>query len=412
MDDRTLAALASEQLDWRHKAGPVGDATAATEGREALDGAFPLPLAVLKASALDHNLAVMSSFCNEHGAELAPHGKTTMAPQLVHRQLEAGAWGVTVATVAQARVYRRYGTRRILLANELVDRGGLAWAAAALAEADFELYCLTDSLAGVARMDAVLGGHSPPRPLPVLVELGVPGRRAGCRSLEDAEAVAAAVDQSPTLELAGGEGYEGVIGGDRSPQTIAQVDRYLDRLRATTERLMESTSLRDRQEVIISAGGSAYPDRVVDRLGGGRDARVRLVLRSGCYLTHDTGLYAQVSPLPLRPALEIWGVVLSRPEPDLAIVGFGRRDVSFDAGLPVPQWARTDDGETRDVAGAAVQELNDQHAFVTLTGDDQLDVGELLGCGISHPCTTFDKWSAIPVVDDGYRVVDVIRTFF
>jgi len=32
--------------------------------------------------------------------------------------------------------------------------------------------------------------------------------------------------------------------------------------------------------------------------------------------------------------------------------------------------------------------------------------------GISHPCTAFDKWQLIPVVDEEYRIVDVVRTFF
>jgi D-serine deaminase-like pyridoxal phosphate-dependent protein len=63
---------------------------------------------------------------------------------------------------------------------------------------------------------------------------------------------------------------------------------------------------------------------------------VRVVLRSGCYLTHDDGLYARASPLPeLRPALELWARVLSCPEPGLAIAGFGKRDAPYDIDLPV-----------------------------------------------------------------------------
>jgi D-serine deaminase-like pyridoxal phosphate-dependent protein len=418
MREAMLAALRAEPIDWRYKAGPLRDgqwdaATLSADKTDVLDGSFPLPVAVLKASAVEHNLEVMAEYCRDHAIDLAPHGKTTMSPQLVERQLQAGAWGITVATVAQARVYRHFGVRRLLLANQLVDRGGLAWAAAALAEPDVELYCLVDGLAGVARMAAVLGERPPPQPLRVLVELGVPGRRTGCRTTEEAEAVAAAVDDAPHLELAGVEGFEGVIGSDRAPQTVADVDRFLDWLRTVTERLLATTSLGRREETIVTAGGSAYPDRVVERLGAWSTAPVRVVLRSGCYLAHDSGLYAQVSPLPLQPALEIWGPVLSRPEPELAIVGFGRRDVSFDSGLPVPQRVRSDQGNLRDLLGTmTVHELNDQHAFVTLPAAAPLEVGELMGCGISHPCTTFDKWSAMPVVDDGYRVVDVLRTFF
>jgi D-serine deaminase-like pyridoxal phosphate-dependent protein len=59
-----------------------------------------------------------------------------------------------------------------------------------------------------------------------------------------------------------------------------------------------------------------------------------------------------------------------------------------------------------------VTKLNDQHAFVRLPEDDPLAVGDRLGCGLAHPCTVFDKWRVIPVVDEGYRVLEVVETAF
>ena len=178
-------------------------------------------------------------------------------------------------------------------------------------------------------------------PLPVLIELG--GTRAGCRTDEQVHEVASAVAASRHLELAGIEGFEGTLGADRSPATLAAVDAFVDRMR----RLVEALDLD-----LVTAGGSALFDRVAERLRF--DRPVRVVLRSGCYLTHDDGLYAGVSPLPLRPALELWARVLSCPEPGLAIAGFGKRDAPYDLGLPV----------VRSVAGVEVEALNDQHAFL------------------------------------------------
>jgi D-serine deaminase-like pyridoxal phosphate-dependent protein len=135
------------------------------------------------------------------------------------------------------------------------------------------------------------------------------------------------------------------------------------------------------------------------------------VLRSGCYLTHDDGLYHRVSPLgELRPALELWARVLSCPEPGLAIAGFGKRDAPYDFDLPVVREVRRDGGAPA-VDGLRVEALNDQHAFLR-DADGVLRVGDVLVCGISHPCTAFDKWSLIPVLDERDTVVDAIRTLF
>jgi D-serine deaminase-like pyridoxal phosphate-dependent protein len=144
------------------------------------------------------------------------------------------------------------------------------------------------------------------------------------------------------------------------------------------------------------------------------DQQVDLVLRCGSYVTHDSALYERVSPLAglLRPAIEAWGTVLSRPEPELAIVGFGKRDVPHDLELPMPDVVLGRSGLRRVDGTLTVTALNDQHGFLRLPPGDELAVGDLVGCGVCHPCTSFDKWRLIPVVDDDYTVVDAVRTFF
>jgi len=154
----------------------------------------------------------------------------------------------------------------------------------------------------------------------------------------------------------------------------------------------------------------------------------RVVLRSGCYFAHDAGHYRRLLGLleerlpetlrmdrPLLPALEIWGQVLSRPEPGLAFLGLGKRDVSFDLGLPVPvRWARPGAGlEPRTAPGDwRITTLYDQHARLELPPGADLRPGDLVGCGISHPCTAFDKWQVLFETDDEYRVLGAVRTFF
>ena len=348
---------------------------------------IPLPVLVLRESAVAHNLASMQRWCDERGVSLAPHGKTTMAPALIRRQLEAGAWGMTAATVPQLAVMRAAGARRVILANQLVGAPEIAWFERE--REGIEAYCLVDSVAGVRALAAAVE-----RPLRVLIELG--GPRAGCRTLSQALAVADAVADAPSLVLGGVEGFEGTL-----PEE--DVDAFVDRLRELVEALDSNGAFAGVDEIIATAGGSAFFDHVVDRLRfSGLSRAVRVVLRSGCYVTHDDGMYAESSPLPgLRAALELWARVLSCPEPGLAIAGFGKRDAPYDRGLPV----------VRAPAGVVVEALNDQHAYLR-DAAGVLAVGDTVVCGISHPCTAFDKWPLIGVVDDDDIVIDAIRTYF
>jgi D-serine deaminase-like pyridoxal phosphate-dependent protein len=423
-----LAELRAEPIDWRFRTFPATSEptlirTVGERRWNVLGGDFLLPVLLLKESALAHNISRMADFCREHGVSLAPHGKTPMAPQLVQRQLEAGAWGVTAATVAQARLFRAFGVQRVFLANGVADPPSLAWIAAEVsADPRFDFYCLVDSVELVARMQDALERRGQCRPVQVLVELGFEGGRAGCRTVEEARRVADAVARCPALTLAGVEGYEGLFDEGGIEETLAAVDEFLARLRRLAVELATEGGFAGRGELIVSAGGSAYFDRVVEQLGGdwALDVPVRVVLRCGSYVTHDSAFYERISPFgtrlpgpPLRPALEAWGAVLSRPEPELAVVGFGKRDVPYDLELPLPQLVRGDSGEARPANGSlTVTALNDQHAFVRVEPGYRLEVGELVGCGISHPCTAFDKWPLIPVVDDDYLVIDAVRTFF
>jgi D-serine deaminase-like pyridoxal phosphate-dependent protein len=397
-----VAALADEAIDWRFKGLPsawwgLTPAQVCAEAPDLFEGATG-PICVLRADALKHNLAAMAGWCRDRGVELAPHGKTHMAPQLFARQLDAGACGITAATLSHVRTYRAFGVRDVVLANELVDAAGLRWLAAELdADPDFSLVCWVDSVRGVELMTAALATAGAHRPVDVCVEVGMQGGRTGCRGPAEVDEVARAAAASPRLRLVGVAGYEAALGHDIAPDALAVVTGYLQEMRVAAVRL---APLFETDRVIVTAGGSTYFDAVADVLGGDW----RTIVRSGAYLTHDDGLYARTSPLraALLPALQVWGQVVSRPEAGLAVLTMGRRDVSFDQDLPVPL----------ELADSVVTKLNDQHAYLRLGGGDNVDVGDWLGFGISHPCTVFDKWQLIPELNADDRVVGLIRTFF
>ncbi|HEY3887202.1 MAG TPA: alanine racemase [Caulobacteraceae bacterium] len=391
---------------------------------------LPLPIAVLRASALDANSDWMRRFVALTGARLAPHGKTSMSPQLFARQLADGAWGLTVATAQQLRVARRAGAERILVANELVGPREIEEILEELAAHErLELFCLVDSVEGVRRLARAATARAIGRPLRVLVEIGYPGGRGGCRDAGAALAVARVVKAAaPHLALSGVEGFEGLRQSLPGAASAPEVVRFLEAIADAAGRI-DAEGLFTAEEVILSAGGSAYYDLVTAAFGGVRLSRpTAIVLRSGCYLTHDAGLYqrlfgelrersAQARAVTggFENALEVWAYVLSVPEAGRAILGAGRRDFGHDAGMPVPlkRFRPGRDAQPQAATdGWEIAAVNDQHAHMTFAPGADIAVGDMIALGVSHPCTTFDKWRLMFVVDDAYTVASAIQTCF
>lgn len=382
-----------------------------------------LPLMVIREPALTGNIATMAAWCRDHEVELAPHGKTTMSPQLTARQLQAGAWGITAATIQQVRAFVELGVRRIIVANQLVDPAGIRWLAQALnADPTLTVIGYVDTIDGVTLLDQGLRAADLARPVPVLVELGLSGHRTGARDTDTALAVARAAAATETLDVIGASCFEGVLGHGREPDDLDRVARFCADVRAlglrmATDGLLAGELTGHGTAPVLSAGGSSHFDVVTAALRGPEPATV--VIRSGGSVTHDDGLYSVSTPLPsggspyaLEPALDVWAHVVSRPESERAYVAAGKRDLPYDVALPVVRRAQAPDGTARNVDGVAVTKLNDQHGFLTVPSDSELAVGDLVCFGIAHPCTAFDKWRLVPIVDTDNRVVDVAHTQF
>ncbi|MET8162054.1 alanine racemase [Sphaerisporangium sp. NPDC005289] len=467
IDEEKVRALRDEPLDWRYKALPAGAGGTVAQflaGGPSLQD-FGTPLLTLDAAALEHNIAVMACWAAGAGVTLMPHGKSTMAPELWRRQLAAGAWGLTLANFPQMRVARAFGVARLMLAAAPVDPAGLAWIGRELdRDPAFRFICWADSVEAVQIMDAALRGTR--RPVEVCVELGGPGGRTGARGLGAARRVAEAVRAAPALRLAGVAGYEGSFAHDASPEGLAAVRGYLQGLAELFGGLAFETG-----EPIVTAGGSAYFDQVADVLGGLEarlvlrsgayvihdDGFYRAIspfrLRDASTTSGPAGngdhpgagpgrtcaaeppgsgpgraCAAEPSEAgpgracgadppgtgeqapagePFRAAMHGWARVISRPEPGLALLDAGKRDLPFDEGLPEPQHVRG----KGPLHGARVTALNDQHTHLAVDPACDLACGDVVRFGLSHPCTAMDKWTLIPVID-GEAVVGLLRTFF
>jgi D-serine deaminase-like pyridoxal phosphate-dependent protein len=213
------------------------------------------------------------------------------------------------------------------------------------------------------------------------------------------------------------------VGGPADSAGVAGVRAFCQRLARFASALVQSRLVDADAErpMVVSAGGSVFFDDVASILTEALSEPIptEVVLRSGCYVTHDHGMYARLTPRArggdgpaLQPALEVWGRVLSTPEPGRAMVDVGRRDVSYDAGLPQALWRKAATGGPSQDLEATVTALNDQHAFLELPAGAELRVGDWVGFGVSHPCTTFDKWNVLMLADAEDRLLELLATRF
>ncbi|WP_240618295.1 amino acid deaminase [Halomonas heilongjiangensis] len=390
-------------------------------GPELLAG-VSLPAAVLHEAPLAHNLTWMQRFAEAHGARLAPHGKTTMTPALFRRQLEAGAWGITLATAPQCRAAFVHGVTRLLMANQLVGEANMA-IVADLLEAGADFYCVVDGAENVRQLGRFFAARR--LELQVLIELGVPGGRCGCRDAAQVEALVAAIAEEPALRLVGIEGYEGMIaGGDE----VAAVRAYGERLVATV-RMLRASGVLESEAPIVTASGSKWFDLIAEAFD---EAELREhytpVLRPGCYVVHDHKLYAGAMADvkarhphlqdELRPALEVFAHVQSLPEPGLAVIALGKRDIGHEPDLPLPLRLHPLVSQPAaattpvDISAWRTTHIMDQHVFLAIPQDAEIAVGDVIAFGTSHPCLTFDKWRRLLLVDEDLRVKENLATCF
>ncbi len=379
-----------------------------------------LPTAVLYQARLSHNLKWMQDFINAYGVRLAPHGKTTMAPRLFEMQLQGGAWGITLATAHQVLVAYAHGLRRVLMANELIGRENMGIIARLLEDPGFEFYSLVDSAAQVDHLGAFFSMQG--RRLHVLLELGVMGGRAGIRDDAQLSATMAAFDRwKDVIVMDGVEIYEGVLDEE------ASIRAFLKRAVIMARMLWDEKKFQ-RAPFLLSGAGSAWYDVVAEEFStAGLGDAAEVVLRPGCYLTHDVGAYRKAQERILQnnpvahsmsfgliPALHVWAYVQSLPEVEKAIVGLGRRDAAFDSGLPIPALHYRPGGAKPKAVPShwETTKIMDQHAYVKVAAGDDVQVGDMIGFDVCHPCLTFDKWRTLPIVDSEFNVVEVIQTFF
>ncbi|MEJ6577074.1 MAG: alanine racemase [Actinomycetota bacterium] len=416
MANRRITDLASDQISVFHKGLPIGAQGMSIKDFIAtkpnlFNSDFQLPIMVLRESALAHNIQRMADYCSSLGFELAPHVKTPMSPQIAKRQMDAGAWGLTIANFSQASVMLDFGFSRLIIGNEVMEPTSIVKIAEINGSGQGEIIFYIDSLAGLKIAQSAIEGVAKAK-LNVFMEIGAVGGRAGIRDLDLLKEILDEIAKDNRIYIRGVSGFEGAVpGGDREGEGIELLRKFLRHIVAAAT--ITAPYVRE-DKIIISAGGSSFFDYVAEEFAK-YEGDAHRILRSGGYVSHDHIHYDELYPFmkapeseQFIPALELWARVLSIPEPDLAILNFGKRDAGNDLDNPIPIAKLV---EKPVKFKGEIEKLNDQHAFMKIT-PGSVSVGNVIGCGISHPCTNFDKWRLLPLVNDQYDVIDLVHTFF
>jgi D-serine deaminase-like pyridoxal phosphate-dependent protein len=367
---------------------------------------FQFPIMVLKERALKHNIDRMARFCKSVGAELAPHVKTTMSPQIAQMQVDAGAFALTIANFWQAEILRNFGFKKLIIANEVLDPTAIAAISELNRSKAAEIVFYVDSIAGleIVKKYTLKDGIQN-----LFIEIGADNGRGGVRDLDLVTIIAKNISEDSRLKLRGVTGFEGAV--PDAARTISGEDAVTRFCRKIVAAANNAYQYKSEYEFIISAGGSAYFEIVASELNKFDKPRI-LLLRSGGYVTHDSKFYEEIYPFRnsddlLLPAIEIWSQIVSAPEKNFGVLNLGKRDVGCDLHNPIPIAKYSD--KLSKFSGE-IDRLNDQHSF--LQSKEEFAISELIGLAISHPCTTFDKWRLIPLVNEDYDVIDCIHTFF
>lgn len=384
-----------------------------------------LPIVVINETVLDNNIKWMQNYADQCKVSLAPHGKTTMTPAIFKKQIKAGAWGISVGTAYQAKVAVDTGIKNIIIANQLIGKANIRFISELKKQHSINIYCCVDNKENVEQLSDYFVSQN--QKMNVLLELGLPGERCGCRTIDDAIVLAKYIHSLPGLQLSGVEFYEGVIHSLNEQADIEKINSFLEHIFTVTQKIIEENLFGTDSELILTGAGSVWYDIICQKMQQIQlTNNIRYVIRPGCYVTLDKGIYSQSHEAlkkrnqlacelngDLTSALELCAFVQSMPERQLAIIGFGKRDVAFDEGLPQPIAHYRNGNRMPFIMGKmTTKKIMDQHAMLNYEDDVDLKVGDILIFGTSHPCITFDKWRQIYFVDDDYNVIESIETYF
>lgn len=394
------------------------------------------PILTINENKFNKNLISMKKYSDANNVYLAPHCKTSMSPQLLNKIEELGCWGFTAANNQQLMVLLQMGVKKIILANLITNESNLLNIFELLKKHKHvsELYVCVDSRFGVNLINKISKKYSFNKKIKVLIEIGITNSRSGIRNLSALKSlIKSIVKLPPNFILSGILFYEGAAKSNNYQITLKKVKKII-MFGITCINFLARNNLIRNDEYIISGGGSEFFDLVVFYIRKfNKFKKTRIIIRPGSYIAYGHGYYMSVlKKLDIRkkiliknkiykaselfsPSLELWAYIISQQDDGKAILNFGKRDVSYDLGLPIPLAIYRNSKLIKKIEKnnkIKIFKLNDQHAFIKFNKGFDIKVGDLLKFGVSHPCITLDNWNTLFMINSNYLIKEGIKTFF
>jgi D-serine deaminase-like pyridoxal phosphate-dependent protein len=333
----------------------------------------PTPALIVDLPALERNISRMAAFFASRPCKLRPHFKAHKTPEIARRQLAAGSCtGLTCATVFEAEVASTV-CDDILIANEIIGTGNCRRVAGLATR--ITVTVAIDSVAGLDGLGAA--ARESGATIGVLVDVNVGQNRCGISPGGEAVALAKRIAVAPGLELRGLMGYEGhAVGIANRAEREASVRQAVDQLVSTARMLAEA----GLPPAIVSAGGTGSYD-ISSAVEGITE------IQAGSYALMDTD-YAGIG-LPFEHSLFVLGTVISRPVPERCVADSGHKSCTKDHGHP----------SVKDIPGAAVLTLNDEHATIALPPGCAVAIGDRIQLLPSHIDPTMNLHDVVYAFD-------------
>jgi D-serine deaminase-like pyridoxal phosphate-dependent protein len=335
------------------------------------------PALLLDLPAARRNIEKMGERMRGLSADLRPHVKVHKSPELARMQVEAGAIGISTATVWEAIAMVRSGLDGVFVVNTVAGPDKLAALAELAREAD--VMVAVDDAENAAEIAAA--ARSAGSTLGVLIEVDTGMDRAGVDTVDQAVALAGRIAELDTVRMAGVTGYEGHC--SLTPERELRHERQQKAMSFLVE-TADAIRAAGLPCPIVSAGGTATWDWTAAYPGVTES-------QAGSYVVMDNFHGAMVGDF--EHAMTVLATVISRP-PDRVIVDAGSKSMGAPAlativGHELPSFR-----------------FDEEHGIFEAAPEVGLRVGDVVELVPGYAPATVNWYDAYHVVDDD-EVVDI-----
>jgi D-serine deaminase-like pyridoxal phosphate-dependent protein len=343
------------------------------------------PELVVDFDRLARNIHRVAGIAQQSHVALRPHVKTHKTPAIAHKQIAAGAVGITVAKLGEAEVMSAAGIRDIFIAYEIIGEKKIE-RLMNLAQ-QITVSVAVDSMKGARPLSRAF--HEVGRTLDVLIEIDTGLGRCGVLPLEPALDLSKQVSDLPGLRIRGIFTHEGHAMRADKPEGIGEISRQAGRAMVETANLIRGSGI-DIEVVSVGSTPTVMAGDMVDGI---------TEIRPGTYVFYDASGVLMGFVDENDCAATIVATVISRPAPNRAIIDAGSKVLTVSKGDVFGQFVGY--GLIKGARGAIIENLNEEHGFVRLSDSDpNLSIGDRVEVIPFHICPVINLFDEMVGVSE------------